>query len=222
MPSVPVALPRWFRRGAAALLCALGASLAPSAGASTLALSEISNEPGVPADWMGAQVTFEVLDSILTVTLVNTTSSPTEFDVTELYFNSSSDIDDLVFLTAIGADGDNFDDWLWESDAQFSPYGIFDWALVGPSQGNDLAHVEPGETQVFTFSIRCAGGATCDDSDFVGEFSRFHDIDVQIAARFRNGPEDVSARGATAPEPDLAALLLVGAGALALRARRRR
>ena len=221
MATAPVAVPAPLRRAPAVLLCALALGLAASARASTLTLSQISDEPGVPAAWMDAQVTFEVLGSTLTLTLVNTTSSPTEFDVTELYFSSNDDIEDLELLTASGADGDNFDDWISEAGEPFSPYGIFDWSLSGPSQVNHAAHVVPGETQVFTFSIDCAYLATCDESNFVGEFSRFGDVNAQIAGRFRNGPDNASARGALVPEPDLAALLLVGVAALARRRVRR-
>ncbi|MBW2280788.1 MAG: PEP-CTERM sorting domain-containing protein [Deltaproteobacteria bacterium] len=209
----------WFRNAVAALLVASGATLAAPSQASTLILSDTSNEAGVPAEWMDAEVTFGVSGSTLTVTLLNTTVSPSGFDVTDLNFNSSGDIDGLDILSATGADGDNLADWGFEGGVSFAPYGVFDWGVFALIQGNHPSHVVPGETQTFTFAIDCDAGATCDDSDFVREFSRFGSPNAQIAALFRNGPDDASARGAFVPEPATAALLFAALGALAYRRR---
>jgi hypothetical protein len=101
-----------------------------------------------------------------------------------------------------------------------SGFGKFDFLLRNGQGETDPSLINPGETEVFMFTI--FGGA--DAKDFATSFSvpsSSEGISSIIAAKFVNGPGDDSAFGAAVPAPGVLALIGV-AGVIAGRPRRRR
>lgn len=217
-----------------AILCAVAVLAVLFGGAAnattTLLLSDTSSDE-TPASDLSALLTLAVSDSTLTVTVENQTQLTTSgYNITELYFSTSINASDLILTGANGSqDGDNFADWaLYAStNGQGSPtmadgFGKFDWAVKDGVNG-DPSTIEPSEVQIFTFSFTCLAGVTCTSADFGTELSTGQASNGRqlAAAMFVSGPGDDSAFGGTTtvPEPETAALLILGL--LALGAKRR-
>jgi hypothetical protein len=187
---------------------------AASASAGTLILSDLSSEPNDPlsaADAFDARLTFEAAGTTLTLSVENTTAAPTAYDINEVYFNATSNVTDLTFTslntgwTLHASDG--------SPTTSADGFGTFDFALLDGVGGAESV-IQPGATEVFTFSISGAGPFA--QSDFTTGFSLQGEPSALAAAKFVSGPGDRSGFGAVVPEPGSLALLGAGLALLAL------
>ncbi len=193
------------------LVAGVGAlALATAAPASLITLSDASSEPGVDASLLSATMEFTVAGTTLTLTVTNNTSGANSFKMNELYFNAP----DGVTLSFDGLAG-----WNMATGVAVGMFGVFDFALLD-GQGGSPNQITAGETVSFTFTI-LTGTPTM--NNFVSEFSTIPpgDMPAIVAAKFVQGPGDVSAFGAvTIPSPG--ALALLAAAGLVSSGRRRR
>lgn len=189
------------------------AMLAGTAQAGTvLTLSDMSSDETSP-DVLDATLLFTVSGSQLILMATNDTPVVGGFDIDAVYFNSTSNVDDLVLTTAPTG-------WSMERALTADGFGRFDYALMSVS-GNDPDDIAPGDSLTFTFDI--VAGGPCVETDFTADFSQIPpgEHPVLAAAKFMNGPNGDSAFGAVTPEPHTALLILMGMGLLSRRRRRR-
>lgn len=185
--------------------------VAPARAGIVLALSDMSSDETSPAD-LSATLAFAVSGSSLDLIVTNATSLTDGFDITEIYFNTTTEISGLI-LTDGGLG------WTLLADQRADGFGLFSYALLNDS-GNDLLEILPGETQVFTLGI--AGSGFYVDSDFTTKFSTIPpgSNPALAAAKFVSGPGDDSAFGAIVPEPATGLLMLSAIAMLGARRRR--
>ena len=207
------------------------------ANATPLFLSSASSDE-TPAEWLTALLEFEVSENdsayLLRLTVTNLTGvedttlleEPAYFNISEIYFNATSNVQELIFLRPGGWELFAYDDPDAKRNAtKADGFGIFDFALKADKQNaNNPDLITPGEKVDFIFDIVVVGAAPS-DTDFTTEFTtdkNGNDIAL-VAAKFVNGPDwnptDDSAFGAI-PEP--ATLLLVGTGLIGLAGIRRK
>ncbi len=112
---------------------------------------------------------------------------------------------------------DGLTGWTFLTDRTADGFGRHDFALID-GQGNDLDQIESGETVIFSFTI-LTGSLT--PQSILTAFSKIPpgNQPVVVAAKFRAGPGDDSAFGASIPAPGALSLVMVG---IALVNRRRR
>jgi hypothetical protein len=211
------------------LICACALlAVSPIAGASSITLSNVSSDFGEPtgstdpAD-LDALLDFQVSGSTLTLSVTNNTAAPNTFDITEVFFNATADITSLSLTSpaAAGVADTNPTGWDFSTGTNADGFGSFDFAvkLFGDINLNPNI-VSPSETEILTFALTCAGGATCDMTDFVDTNVN----DFLAAAKFVNGPDQNP--GGEVPDPDSAfggtvvpvpaAVWLFGSGLLGL------
>jgi len=199
-------------------------TFAPAASSTTIVLSELSSD-ATPAILLDATVDFDVVGTILTVTVFNQTTLPDEYEIVELFFNSSDDVTGLTLdlagtktCPAIQCKWDLFAGSGMTGQTVADGFGFYDWALKSNSNPGKIV---AGETFVFEFTI--AGVGPFDMSDFATDLSQAPqgDTPALVAAKFVTGPGDDSAFGATVPEPGTFAMLGLGILGLGVIARRR-
>ena len=199
------------------------ALLSTSAQGLVIPLSTHSSQPSgpnsVPASWMDASMNLSVANVgywELTLAVSNLTpenAGDTAFDMSELYFNTSTPISSLT-LNSVSVG--NVSDWtltLNMDNIQCDGFGLYDISIVS----NDIASIHIGELETVTFTITIDGGTPpYSDTDFYDlSFQNDSHILAYGAAKFiHGGPGDLSAYGAYVPEP--ATRLMLGLGALAL------
>ena len=191
-------------------LAAIAVSLvcANAATASIITLSQFSSDETDPA-LLSATFDFAVSGSTLTLSVTNDTLAPNDYLISEVYFNAP----DGVTLSFAGLTG-----WTFMTDQGADGFGRHDFALID-GQGQILDQIESGETVIFSFTI-LTGSPT--PQSILNSFSVIPpgNQPVVIAAKFRAGPGDDSAVGASIPAPG--ALPLVMAGIALVNRRRRR
>jgi hypothetical protein len=167
-----------------------------------------------PASWLDASFEFDVSGTTLTLEVTNTTSSPNEFNINEVFFNAASHVTGLSFDSAMhSVEGDVTAGWVpLLSDISVDGFDIFDFGLRDGDGEPSVSLIGPAESIVFSFTISGAGPFA--PGDFVEE----NGYGFTAAAKFINGPGDDSAWGAV-PEPSTALLLASGLLALGLQRR---
>ena len=208
------------------------ALLAPSALGQPINLSQLSSEPLTnPASMLNASVVFAITGpDQVTISVTNLTSAPTAYDINRLLFSATANVTGLT-LSSVTQSVQGNNGWDLEvSTGQGGPtheggFGIHDFALMGPNNGNSNKLITPGET--VDFELQIAGTGPFSGSDFVTNLSAMPpsggNILTLVAARFIEGPTqpiDI-AIGATIPEPGTLGLALVGGMALVMRRCRR-
>jgi len=206
-------------------LCALAAVLvllcvgSAAGAATTLTLSDCSNNEQVPAEWLDAEVCFSVSGTTLTLEVVNNTPESEQvpwFRVNAVYFNVAETVTGLALQGAEGWTLDVAPDTYLAGDFLVGGFGWFDVRLQG-ANGSSPYQVYPGQSMTFTLDI--AGAGPFCDADFTSSLSApqgGHILSL-LAAKFAG--EEASSLGNMTPEP--ATLALVALGGLALLRRRR-
>ena len=196
---------------AALVLLCLGSA---GRAATTLTLSDCSNNEDVCAESLDAQVAFSVSGSTLTLDVVNNTPESQEalwFRVNAIYFNVAEHVTGLTLRDAEGWSVEVSQDTYLAGDFLVGGFGWFDVRLRG-GVGASPYQVYPGQSRTFTFDIAGAGPFT--DAYFTTELSApqgGHILSL-VAAKFAG--DEASGFGNVVPEP--ATLALVALGGLAL------
>ncbi len=200
-------------------LIATAASLAFAnmASGAIITLSSASSEPGIdPAD-LSATLEFTVTGNTLTLIVTNNTPSPTDsYNINQIFFNASDNVSNLavsVFPT----------EWLLDTTGTMvNGWGVFDFKVFhGHETGPPHHLIGPGAFETFEFTF---DGVGITENDFVLELSDVSgapgNIPMFAAAKFVQGPGDISGFGASVPEPGTLALLGLAGALLATRRRR--
>ena len=213
----------------------VGLSFSSTAHAGTIPLSSNVSEQvdpnGVPlpdpidAADLDATLDFVISGTSLELTVTNQTSGDELFDINEVYFNATSNVTGLTYISAThSVGGDVTGGWSSNVDDQADGFGIHDFAMIDGVGANNPNHIRP--TQSILFELTISGTGPFAMSDFTTELSRGSNSPMLAVAKFVNRrdssgvetlPND-SAFGAT-PEP--ATLLLAALGLLGLPLRRR-
>lgn len=182
----------------------------PARAGSTLTLSDASSDETNPA-MLNAHLSFDVSGNTLTLTAYNDTAGDVSFDLSAIYFNAPSSVDDIALLSAPPG-------WEILTLQHAGMFGTFDFALFS-QLGNDPWEIHPGQSQEFLLEI--SGSDPLLDTDFTTNLSTIPtgNRPSLAAIKFINGPGDDSAFGAVVPEPST--LILLGFAACAAFARRR-
>jgi hypothetical protein len=178
-----------------------------------------SEDPIVLPSDVSATFDFDVLGTTLTLVVTNTDLSALGFNINAIYFNASGDVTSVTFDSAThSVAGDVTAAWspLLENE-MVDGFGVFDLGLDDGVGELNVNIIEPGEAVTFSFTVN----AGLDPGDFVLE----NGSGWEIAAKFVNGPGDLSTFGAGdddfPPAPEPALLGLVGLAVLGWAGRRR-
>jgi len=186
-------LSRSLYAGLVCAVIALFSVVAIPAGATVIGLSEMSSEQeegGTPPDALLANLEFVVTGpGVLELTVDNTFVNVygNDYDITDLYFNTSPDI--VASSLAITSPPTDAGWALFENVTPAGPMlGTFDYHVqVTGDINTNTATVESGSTQTLTFSFSCEALAVCDMDDFVVDNA----AGKAVAAKFQNGGRQV-------------------------------
>jgi hypothetical protein len=206
-----------MRRLTKIFLALAALALSTSAGATPVTLSTHSSEVPLGPSVLDATFDFSVAGTTLTLSAVNDTTAPDEFNINQVYFNASSAVTSLTLTSAThSVEGDVLSDWLpLLTGVMVDGFGVFDFGMQEGVGENAPAVMGPSESVTFVFSISGTGPFT--DADFIQPSTS----GFLAAAKFVSGPPPgpQSALGATVPEPSTG--LLLASGLILLGARRR-
>ena len=190
--------------------------------------SDGNNPPG--ADKLDATFEFSVVSGQLLLTVSNLTpEGPLDpaLNIDEIYFNAK---DNITNLNLVGVTLGSTGQWDWgfiqgggPSDIgnphQVNSFGKFDVYVKDDPVSNPHRNIASGGSVTFTFDIT---GTAPVDTDFIELSTQVDGHTISYAAaKFYNGPPEMSAYGATnVPEP--ATIALLGLGALVLLRKRKR
>jgi hypothetical protein len=193
---------------AALLLCAT------AEGTAILGFSDYSSDETSPSD-LDANVQFTVTGSQLIIDIDN----QSDFQISQLYFNSDIDLTGLDFAAGSGANSK------WKTQGggdkqgkSADGFGKYNWLI---DFGNDANRLPPGTTQLV---LDMTGTTT--EATIITKLSQIPPGDIQALAaiKFEAGPNADSAFGATitlVPEPTTFIVLGVGLLLLGLFYRKR-
>jgi hypothetical protein len=212
-----------LRSGFLGSALALGLAGPLPAAASTILLSETSSDE-TPAEALLAELRFDVVGTVLQLTVVNRTDESDaqfgsgEYRIHEIYFNATTNVTGLSLTNPASG-------WSLETNKKGGgEFGRFGFALIGDSpRRQPPVAVDPGTSLVFELDI--SGTGPFDMEDFATALSTIPPGSMPVigSAKFINGPEDDSAFGGSShviPEPGAALLVTVGLAAALLRPRR--
>jgi hypothetical protein len=213
--------------------------LAGAAQASSIFLSDVASTGGQDPAELLAQFEFDIVAGDLELTVTNTDNGTFNFNISEIYFNSTDVEAVLSLISVFDQEGiDRTADWdPILNDDMVDGFGDFQFGLADGTGENNVGLIMPGEIWVFTFEIDSGFGDDPQMSDFVAENEKGY----LAAAKFVNGHSDLfdpdcvgapgeggrcddSSYGAAVPEPGPIALFSTGlivAGALMRRPRKR-
>jgi hypothetical protein len=183
--------------------------------ASTIVCCDASSD-STPAGDLNATLDFVVVGTTLTLTVTNDTAGLGDFNINDIYFNTTVDVTSLTLTSATHSIlGDVFVHWdPVMTNEMKDGFGIFDYSIQDGIGETDPWLVTPGDSIVYELTI--GGTGPFDMSDF----GVANGDGYTLGAKFVNGPGDDSAFGANVPEPSTA--LLVGLGSVMLAGLRRR
>lgn len=207
----------------------IGAMLGAVPGlASPILLSEASSDE-TAAEALFAELRFDVVGSVLEVTVLNRTDESNvqlgtgEYAIDSIYFNATANVSGLALVSPAG--------WSLETNARGGgEFGRFDFALIG-SKGKPPHHViDPGASLTFELLISGTGPFAPEDFTTVESSIPPGSMPMIAQAKFVMGPGDDSAFGASATwasgpstaVPEAGTTLLLAAGVFGGLSRRRR
>ena len=212
--------------GAAVLVGLLVTLMLPAgqASATTIQCCSLTSD-ATPVSQLSSTFDFSVAGAVLTLVVDNDTVVPNEFNINEIYFNTSLSVTTLTLTSAAHSDnsaGNNFGNVFaqWEpvlTNQMVDGLGVFDFALNDGMGELNPAQIGPGEDITFVLDIN--GG--------VGVFD-MGDFGPRIAAKFVNGPDDPESPGdedsafGAIPVPEPSTVLFLASGLAAMAAGRRR
>lgn len=185
----------------------------PLRAGTVLGLSDFSSDE-TSAEALDATFTFTVTGSVLTLSVLNATADPNQFDVSAIYFNATPEVTGLALTGSP-------DGWNLLFGLPADGFGVYDFALQSELDASS-GKIASGDVQDFTFDISGAGPFL--ETFFTTEFSIIPpgEISGLAAAKFVSGPNGDSAFGVTVPEPATLVLMLGGMLTVGLRKRRAR
>lgn len=196
--------------------------VAPLAAADTIVFSgELSDndEPDISVFAATVNYSFDSGTNILTVEVINDTSAPKEYTLSELFFNVSDDVTGLSIF-----DDGGFTTAALTTSENAGGFGTFDYLFDFVVPGNN--GLAAGDSVTLEFLATGAGLTT---ADFFSGFQTGGGADkgdAVAAIKFTQGPEDDSVYaipgegpgpGPIIPEPGTMALLAIGVAGLAAR-----
>jgi len=185
-----------------------------SASATTISLSNVSDDPTIDASLLDATLQFDLTaPSTLTLTVTN---YATNFDVIAVFFNAPASVTGLSLSSGPKK-------WMLENRGravQAGGFGTFDYVAWLTRKDVEKEKLKPGESGVFVFNISGAGPFAATDFTTSLSDARAGQLQANNAANSLQG-NNVVAGAIHAPEPGSRLLLGLGLIGLAVTSRKR-